>query len=214
MAMSGTPGTLYIVSAPSGAGKTSLINALRERMPEIGISVSHTTRAPRPGERDGVDYHFVDRTRFEAMIDKGDFLEYARVFDNLYGTSRSAVAARLDRGETVILEIDWQGARQVRNHFPDAVGVFILPPSLDALRARLTTRGQDADGTVARRMRDAVSEMLHFDEYQYLVINDDFQAALDDLAALFRATRLTLAEQRRRHAALLGALLARGSSIG
>jgi len=212
--MNAGPGTLYIVSAPSGAGKTSLLKALRDRIPDLGVSVSHTTRLPRPGERDGVDYHFVDRVRFESMIEAGDFLEYAQVFDNLYGTSRGAVAVRLDRGETLILEIDWQGARQVRKHFPQAIGVFVLPPSLDTLRGRLTARGQDSEETVARRMRDAVNEMSHFDEYQYLVINDDFQKALDDLAALFRATQLSLAAQRRRHGRLLEALLEGPGRIG
>jgi guanylate kinase len=212
--MSEADGTLYILSAPSGAGKTSLVKALRERMPEISLSVSHTTRAPRPGERDGVDYHFVDKPRFEAMVEAGEFLEHARVFDYFYGTSRSAVQAQLARGEEVILEIDWQGARQVRTHFPEAIGVFILPPSLAALRARLSGRGQDSGAIIERRMRDAVSEMSHFAEYDYLVINDEFQAALDELAALFVAGRLTLRAQRHRRAALLDSLMASGGPIG
>ncbi len=205
-----TAGTLYIVSAPSGAGKTSLVKALLARMDGIRVSVSHTTRPPRPGERDGVDYHFVDRADFERRVEAGDFLEHARVFDNFYGTSRSAVQAQLDAGDDVILEIDWQGARQVRRQFPEAVGVFILPPSLEALRERLTGRGQDPEAVIERRMRDAVSEMAHYDEYDFLVFNDDFETALADLQALFRADRLRLARQAARHADQLAALLAAG----
>ena len=203
-------GTLYIVSAPSGAGKTSLVKALLERMDGIRVSVSHTTRPPRPGEQDGVDYHFVDKAGFQRLVEAGDFLEHAQVFDNFYGTSRSAVQAQLDAGDDVILEIDWQGARQVRRQFPDAVGVFILPPSLEALRERLTGRGQDPDEVIERRMRDAVSEMAHYDEYDYLVFNDDFEVALADLQALFRADRLRLARQAARHADRLAGLLAAG----
>ncbi|HHO69201.1 MAG TPA: guanylate kinase, partial [Gammaproteobacteria bacterium] len=202
--------TLYIVSAPSGAGKTSLVKALLERMDGIRVSVSHTTRPPRPGEQDGVDYHFVDKAGFQRLVEAGDFLEHAQVFDNFYGTSRSAVQAQLDAGDDVILEIDWQGARQVRRQFPDAVGVFILPPSLEALRERLTGRGQDPDEVIERRMRDAVSEMAHYDEYDYLVFNDDFEVALADLQALFRADRLRLARQAARHADRLAGLLAAG----
>ena len=203
-------GTLYIVSAPSGAGKTSLVKALLERMDGIRVSVSHTTRPPRPGEQDGVDYHFVDKAGFQRLVEAGDFLEHAQVFDNFYGTSRSAVQAQLDAGDDVILEIDWQGARQVRRQFPEAVGVFILPPSLEALRERLTGRGQDPDEVIERRMRDAVSEMAHYDEYDYLVFNDDFEVALADLQALFRADRLRLARQAARHADRLAGLLAAG----
>ncbi len=201
-------GTLYIVSAPSGAGKTSLVKALLERMDGICVSVSHTTRAMRPGEQDGVDYHFVDKAEFERLVEAGDFLEHAQVFDNFYGTSRSAVQAQLDAGDDVILEIDWQGARQVRKQFPDAVGVFILPPSREALRERLTGRGQDPQEVIERRMRDAVSEMVHYDEYDYLVFNDDFEVALADLQAVFHANRLRLQRQAARHAGQLRALLA------
>jgi guanylate kinase len=206
-------GTLYIISAPSGAGKSSLLRALLEsdRVQQVELSVSHTTRAPRPGEVDGQDYHFVDVARFEAMVAADEFLEHARVFDNYYGTSRAALAARLDQGIGVILEIDWQGARRVRELLPGAVSIFILPPSLGALETRLTARGQDGAEVIARRMRDAVSEMSHFDEYDYLVINDDFQQALDELVLIFEGEGQALARERqlRAHAALLDGLLAK-----
>jgi len=201
-------GTLYIISAPSGAGKSSLLRALLETMGEdLVVSVSHTTRAPRPGEVDGADYHFVEGVIFEAMVSQGDFLEYARVFDNHYGTSRQAVVDRLATGVDVILEIDWQGARVVRELLPAAVSIFILPPSLEALQQRLQERGQDAAEVIARRMRDAVSEMSHFDEYDYLVINDVFETALEELAVIMRCGQLRLAPQQRRQAALLADLL-------
>ena len=201
-------GTLYIISAPSGAGKTSLVKALLERLDGVSVSVSHTTRAPRPGEVDGVDYHFIGKPDFEALVAAGEFLEHAQVFDNYYGTSRAAVQQKLRSGEDVILEIDWQGARQVAQAFPDAVKVFILPPGQDALRQRLTGRGQDGEDIIERRMRDAVSEMSHFDEYHYLIINDDFEHALDELLALFRARRLRLPAQQQRQAKVLAGLLA------
>jgi guanylate kinase len=205
-------GTLYIISAPSGAGKSSLLRALLEsgRVDGVEISVSHTTRAARPGEVDGVDYHFVDMPAFEAMVAADDFLEHARVFDNCYGTSRSAVETRLAGGVDVILEIDWQGARRVRELLPAAVSVFILPPTRAALEARLTGRGQDDAAVIARRMRDAVSEMSHYSEYDYLVINDDFQQAVDDLVAIFSGAgdALALAKQAETHSGLLASLLA------
>lgn len=202
-------GTLYIISAPSGAGKSSLLRALLETMGgDLALSVSHTTRYPRPGEVDGADYHFVDAVAFEAMVSQGDFLEYAQVFDNRYGTSRQAVADQLATGVDVILEIDWQGARLVRELQPEAVSIFILPPSLETLQQRLQDRGQDDDEVIARRMRDAVSEVSHYDEYDYLVINDVFQAALDELAVIMRCGQLRMAQQNRRHAALLADLLA------
>lgn len=202
-------GTLYIVSAPSGAGKTSLVRALIERLDGIQVSVSHTTRAMRPGEVDGVNYHFVDVATFERMVERGDFFEHARVFDNDYGTSRPAVQARLAAGEDVILEIDWQGARQVREQIPGAVSLFILPPSREALHQRLSSRGTDGPEVIARRMRDAVSEMSHFDEYQHVIINDDFDDALAQLGGLVLAERSRLERVRERHGALLQALLSR-----
>ncbi|WJW75717.1 guanylate kinase [Thiohalobacter sp. IOR34] len=201
-------GKLYIVSAPSGAGKTSLVRALMERLPGICFSVSHTTRAPRPGEVDGRDYHFVDVERFEQMIREGAFLEYARVFDNYYGTSRAAVEALLADGRDVFLDIDWQGARQVRAAWSEVESIFVLPPSREALEQRLRGRGQDSDETIARRMRDAVNEIAHYREYDYLIVNDDFDVALGELEAVVRAGRLRCEAQSRRHAALIEGLLA------
>ena len=202
-------GTLYIISAPSGAGKSSLLKALLESMSgELALSVSHTTRYPRPGEVDGEDYYFVDGVAFEGMVKRGEFLEHAQVFDNRYGTSRQAVADQLATGVDVILEIDWQGARLVREQMPETVGIFIMPPSQEALQQRLQDRGQDDDEVIARRMRDAVSEMSHYDEYDYLVINDVFQEALDELVLIMRSGQLRLAPQVSHHAALLADLLA------
>mgnify|MGYP000539585587 CR=1 FL=1 len=201
-------GTLFVVSAPSGAGKTSLVRELVESLDGIQVSVSHTTRPRREGEVDGVNYHFVDVHGFEAMIERGEFFEHARVFDNYYGTSRPAVQAALAAGQDVILEIDWQGARQVRQQLPDAVSVFILPPSREELERRLSGRGTDEHAVIERRMRDAVSEMAHHDEYDYLVINDDFTTALDELRALVVSRRLTRERAGATHAALLQALLA------
>ncbi|SDL55611.1 guanylate kinase [Franzmannia pantelleriensis] len=200
-------GTLFIVSAPSGAGKTSLVRALLERLDGLQVSVSHTTRAMRPGELDGVNYHFVEVSSFEAMIERGDFFEHARVFDNYYGTSRPAVQALLAAGTDVILEIDWQGARQVREQVAEAESVFILPPSLATLRKRLSARATDDDAVIERRMGDAVSEMSHYDEYDHVIINDDFTTALGDLEALVRAARSQLARVREAQAPLLQALL-------
>jgi guanylate kinase len=208
---SAAEGTLYIISAPSGAGKSSLLRAVLESAGEaLALSVSHTTRAPRPGEVDGQDYHFVDIGTFRGMIDRQEFLEHAEVFDNFYGTSRGSVQAQLAAGQDVILEIDWQGSRQVRNLMPGCIGIFILPPSREALRERLQGRGQDDTAVIERRMRDAVSEMSHYDEYDYLVINDDFGVARDELAAIFRSRRLRLPAQVRRQQALLAGLLASG----
>lgn len=199
--------TLYIISAPSGAGKTSLIKALLEKLADVTVSVSHTTRAARPGEQDGVDYHFVDKAEFERLAASGEFLEYAQVFDNYYGTRRTRVLEKLESGEDVILEIDWQGARQVYKAFPQAVRVFILPPGREALRERLTGRGQDSEDVINRRMADAVSEMSHYDEFDYLIFNDDFATALDELSALFRARRLRSEAQQSRYASDLKGLL-------
>jgi len=200
-------GTLYIISAPSGAGKTSMVKALLERLADVVVSVSNTTRAPRPGEQDGVDYHFTDKAEFERLVEAGEFLEYAQVFDNYYGTRRATVEAELQAGRDVILEIDWQGARQVASAAPEAVKVFILPPNAAALRERLTARGQDSEDIIERRMRDAISEMSHYDEYHYLIFNDEFETAVDDLRTVFVSRRLRLEPQRRRHASALAGLL-------
>ncbi len=200
-------GNLYVVSAPSGAGKTSLVNKLVAVDKQIAVSVSHTTRTMRPGEKDGVSYHFVDHAVFREMIDGGDFLEYAEVFDNFYGTSNSRIQQQLAEGLDIILEIDWQGARQVRRQIKHTISIFILPPSRDVLRRRLTDRGQDSKDTINRRMRDAVSESSHFDEYDYLIINDDFDTALQELTVIFRAQRLQFARQRKRHAPMIEELL-------
>ena len=202
-------GTLYIISAPSGAGKSSLLRALLDAAgDELGLSVSHTTRTPRPGEVSGQDYHFIDTATFRGMIASGDFLEHAEVFDNFYGTSKGGVQAQLAAGQDVILEIDWQGARQVRKLMPESVGIFILPPSREALQERLQNRGQDEAAVIERRMRDALSEMSHYDEYDYLIINDDFQLARDELASIVRCRRLRLPVQARQQAGLLAGLLA------
>jgi guanylate kinase len=199
--------TLYIVSAPSGAGKTTLLKALGETDEQISVSVSHTTRAMRPGEVDGVDYHFIDPDTFSAMVGEGAFLEHARVFDNYYGTSESGIRDQLSAGRDVILEIDWQGASQVRKRFPDAVSIFILPPTREALRQRLGGRGQDSEEIIHRRMRDAVAEMAHYPEYDYLVVNDLFEEALEELRAVVTCQRLRLAEQVVRLERKLQALL-------
>ncbi len=200
-------GTLYILSAPSGAGKTSLVKALLQQDDQVGVSVSHTTRAMRPGETDGVDYNFVSMDDFNALIEQGQFLEFAEVFGNKYGTSQQWVKEQLAAGRDVILEIDWQGAEQVRRLMPEAVTVFILPPSRSALRERLNARGQDSDEVIEGRMAEATSEMSHYPEYDYLLINDDFATALQQLASLFQARRLRQSAQQTRHQVLLEELL-------
>jgi guanylate kinase len=200
-------GILFIVSAPSGAGKTSLLRELVPADPRLVMSVSHATRPMRPGETDGVHYHFVSVERFLELAGQGAFLEHARVFDNYYGTAEAAVREQLEAGLDVVLEIDWQGARQVRRRFPGAVSVFIVPPSIEALRERLAGRGQDAAEVVERRMADARSELSHYPEYDYLVVNDDFATALADLRALVVAERLREPRQSARHAAALTAML-------
>ncbi|MEL4167028.1 guanylate kinase [Pseudomonas sp. ZS001] len=205
--MTHSTGTLYIISAPSGAGKTSLVKALIDAEPQIRVSVSHTTRAMRPGEVNGVNYHFVDREEFVRMAEHGDFLERAEVFGNLYGTSQSFLQQTLDEGHDLILEIDWQGAEQVRKLMPQARSIFILPPSQEALRQRLTNRGQDSDDIIEGRMREAVNEMSHYVDYDYLIINDDFAHALDDLKAIFRASQLQQKRQQQRFGKLLAELL-------
>ena len=179
-------GKLFVLSAPSGAGKTSLARALVKALPDLAFSVSHTTRPPRPGEKDGVDYYFVDEAQFQAMMEKDMFLEHARVFDHRYGTSRAAVERLLTAGKGVVLDIDWQGARAIKQKMPQAHTIFILPPSREALIERLAGRGQDSSEVVERRMRAAVSEMEHYGEFDYLVVNDDFTAALEDLKAIVR----------------------------
>ncbi len=203
-----TPGTLFIVSAPSGAGKTSLLKALVDVTPGVAVSVSHTTRAMRPGERAGLDYHFVDRDGFLKMVAEGAFLEHAEVFGNFYGTSERGIQEQLKKGLDVILEIDWQGARQVRGRFPDAQSIYILPPTPEALRERLKSRGQDSDEIIARRMREAVSEMSHCPEFDYLVVNDDFEVALGELRCILSVTRLRQPIQALRLGEKLQALLA------
>lgn len=203
-------GRLFIISAPSGAGKTSLVSALVAADPQLQVSVSHTTRAMRPGEVDGVNYHFTDHDTFNAMLAKDDFLEHATVFDNLYGTSGSWVAETLKSGRDVILEIDWQGARQVRERIRDCISIFVLPPSREALQQRLRNRGQDDDAIIERRMRDAVSEMSHYAEADFIVINDDFNTALGELQAIVCCQRLHQSVQQARHSSLLRELLGDG----
>ncbi|NVJ48883.1 MAG: guanylate kinase [Gammaproteobacteria bacterium] len=202
------PGTLYIVSAPSGAGKTSLLKAMLQQTNAVRISVSHTTRKQRAGEVEGEDYHFVSVEQFQAMIDQQAFLEYAKVFDNFYGTSRESVQQQLDAGTDIILEIDWQGARQIRSLMPKSRSIFILPPSRNALMERLEGRGQDSKEVIERRMAAAKEEMSHYNEYDYLVINDNFEQAQEELAAIFVAERQTMASQGRRHEQLINNLLA------
>ena len=202
-------GALFIVSAPSGAGKTSLVRALCDRMDNLVLSVSHTTRARRPGELGGVDYHFVDTNAFETSVANAGYLEYAQVFDNYYGTSRRKTESLMQVGKDVVLEIDWQGARQVREAMPATpLSVFIIPPSLEALEQRLRGRGQDSDQVIARRMLDAKEQIKHYDEYDYLVVNDDFDVALNELSSIFKASHLSASVQSERQQALLRNLLA------
>ncbi|HEY9147630.1 MAG TPA: guanylate kinase [Gammaproteobacteria bacterium] len=201
-------GTLYIISAPSGAGKTSLVKALLESTVDIMVSVSHTTRGMRPGEVDGKDYHFTDVATFRSMIGDNAFLEHAQVFDNFYGTSRSSALDMMERGVDVILEIDWQGAEQVRRKMPEAVSIFILPPSREELERRLRGRGTDADEVIAKRLGQAVEEMSHYGDFDYLVFNDDFDTALAQLRAIVLARRQRAEVQIAANQAILDALLA------
>ncbi|HSN63318.1 MAG TPA: guanylate kinase [Azonexus sp.] len=200
-------GKLYVVAAPSGAGKTTLVRLLLESEPGVHLSISYTTRGPRPGEADGREYHFVDVATFRAMMARGDFLEWAEVHGNFYGTSKVWIADHLAAGHDVLLEIDWQGAQQVRAVFPQAIGVFILPPSMEELTRRLTGRGTDSTEVVERRLAAAQAEMRHVGEFDYVIINDGLEQALDDLRAVVRASRLDLAGQRARHAALFARLI-------
>ena len=201
-------GTLYINSAPSGAGKTSLVAALVDKLARVRISVSHTTRAMRPGEEDGVNYHFTDRDSFVRQVEQGRFLEHAEVFGSLYGTSAGWVAPPLRGGDDVILEIDWQGATQIRKQLPDAVSSFILPPSLEILADRLRGRETDDETVIQQRLDGAQDEMSHYGEFDYLVVNDDFQRALYELEAIVEARRLVTSRQSARQAATLQNLLA------
>lgn len=192
-------GTLLTISAPSGAGKTSLLRALVDAEPSLQVSISHTTRPMRPGEVDGVNYHFCDRPQFDAMLGRAEFLEHAEVFGNLYGTSQRFVEEQLAADCDVVLEIDWQGAQQVKRLLPRTCAIFVLPPSEAALRERLSNRGQDDEATIARRMAAAVSEMSHYVESDYLVINDTFDRALEELRAIVQSQRLRMENQARRH---------------
>lgn len=200
-------GQLYIVSAPSGAGKTSLVNALLDRDKGVSLSVSHTTRNTRPGEKDGHDYHFVSQQLFQQLIQENAFIEHAKVYDNYYGTAVTSVADGLSSGKDLILEIDWQGAQQVRRHFPTALGIFILPPSLLTLQQRLSDRGQDDAEIIKRRMAAAISEMSHYAEFDYLIINDDFEQALTELHTVLLGQRLTLTRQTHQRQSLLDQLV-------
>ncbi len=201
-------GNVFIVSAPSGAGKTSLVKALLDADPLVRLSVSYTTRAPRPGEVDGVHYHFVSMETFMEMLERGDFLESAEVYGNRYGTSQRWIEAQLETGVDILLEIDWQGAAQVRKLMPQAKSIFVLPPSLAALERRLTARAQDDAAVIARRLAAAREDMIHVYEFDYVIINDDFAVAAQELQAVIRAQRLTLNAQLARQGELIRALLA------
>ena len=205
--MTQTRGNLFILSAPSGAGKSSLINALLAKHSDMKVSVSHTTRAPRPGEENTVHYHFVSVDEFKALIAKDDFFEWAQVFDNYYGTSKQAIEQQLAAGIDVFLDIDWQGARQVRELVADVETIFILPPSKAELESRLNNRGQDSQEVIAGRMAQAQSETSHFNEYDYVVVNDDFATALNEIETIVLAKRLSLQSQAIRHQELLTDLL-------
>ncbi|QDF65371.1 guanylate kinase [Shewanella sp. SNU WT4] len=203
-------GNLFIVSAPSGAGKSSLISALLKDKPaDMQVSVSHTTRQPRPGEVNGQHYHFVAVGEFTQLIEQASFFEWAQVFGNYYGTSRTVIEQTLAQGIDVFLDIDWQGAQQVKKLMPEAIGIFILPPSREELERRLTGRGQDSAEVIASRMQEAVSEMSHYNEYDFVIVNDDFDIAIKELNSIITSQRLTLASQTLRHSGMLNDLLAR-----
>ena len=196
-----------MVAAPSGAGKTTLVRLLLEQEPAVHLSISYTTRAPRPGEQNGREYHFVEEAEFRAMIDRQEFIEWAEVHGNFYGTSKKWIADHLQAGNDVLLEIDWQGAQQVRSLFPAAIGVFILPPSMEELTRRLVGRCTDSDEVIARRLAAAQAEMRHVVEFDYVIINDQLELALNDLRAVVRASRLSLGAQRARHEALFARMI-------
>ena len=200
-------GNLFVVAAPSGAGKTTLVRLLLEQESRVHLSISYTTRGPRPGEENGREYHFVDNVEFQAMIARHEFLEWAEVHGNFYGTSQKWIADQLAAGHDVLLEIDWQGARQVRAIFPQAIGIFILPPSMEELTRRLTGRGTDSADVIARRLAAAQAEMRHVGEFDYVIINDQLAQALEELRAVVRASRLSFGVQRVRHAALFERLI-------
>lgn len=197
--MNTLPGILYVLSAPSGAGKTSMVKALLKANNGIRLSVSYTTRAARPGETEGRDYHFVSREQFESMLANQEFLESAEVYGNYYGTSKAGIERDLEVGRDILLEIDWQGAAQVQHHFPEAVSIFILPPSFNALRTRLTSRGQDSMEVIEARLAAAAEDVSHAEAFDYIIVNDDFDEALLDLSAIARSVRLTGGRQTRRH---------------
>lgn len=200
-------GSLFVIVAPSGAGKTSLVEALLREEPNIRLSVSYTTRTPRTGEVHGREYHFVNRAEFEAMLAKGEFLEHAEVHGNLYGTSKSWINAARAAGEDVLLEIDWQGAAQVHDIYPDMVSIFIMPPSIEALEQRLTARGKDAADVIARRIAGARLEMRHISESDYVIVNDNFASALADLRVVVQASRLSRARQLERYAGIISRMV-------
>ena len=199
-------GNLFIVAAPSGAGKTTLVSLLLENDPQIRVSISHTTRAPRPGEENGREYHFIDVPAFLEKVQHGEFLEWAEVHGNYYGTSKKWIESEMSSGRDVLLEIDWQGAQQVRKSFSKAIGIFVLPPSMEVLKARLSGRGTDSAEVIARRIAAAHDEMRHVDEFDYVIINDDLQQASGDLQSIVTASRLHYANQRQRHASLFASL--------
>ena len=201
------PGNLYVVAAPSGAGKTTLVKLLLAQEADVRLSISYTTRQPRPGEENGREYHFVDVETFRTMIANGDFMEWAEVHGNYYGTSKTWIVNQMAAGTDVLLEIDWQGAQQVRALFPEAIGVFILPPSLEELERRLTGRATDAAEVITRRLAAAQAEMRHVGEFDYVIINDKLEQALADLRSVLQASRLRLAAQRVRHSALFARLI-------
>lgn len=201
-------GKLFIITAASGTGKTSLVKELLATTDNLTVSISHTTRQPRPAENDGEHYHFVDKATFESLISQSAFLEYAQVFENYYGTSRQAVETLLNQGVDVILEIDWQGALQVKEKFSDAVMIFILPPTRNALQSRLSNRGQDSDEVIQKRLAGSITEMRQYDKFDYVVINDDFAVALSDLQSIIKTHRLSTKVQQQRNAKLIADLFA------